>query len=162
MGVFVQFASVVAFTGWGLFLWTHVNTYGSQPECNDRVKYVVLFFTVRVAAPWLRDVWITALVLSAVGLMIKFAIQTTLLLIMRSAGEEEGAEETNVITRRSTRTGAQSQAEETETNVLKPWYLSISYPLLLYVLYLSSLTYRSRITAQVGNILHSHVRAYCE
>ena len=141
MGVFIQFASVVAFTGWGLFLWINVDTYGFQHQCNDRIKYVVLFFTVRATAPWLRGLWIAALVLSAVGLMIKFGIQTTLLLLMRRAEEEERAGETDAITRHSTRTGAQSQAEETETemNVLKPWYLSISYPLLLCVLYLSSL-----------------------
>lgn len=141
MGVFIQFASVVAFTGWGLYLWINVDTYGSraQPQCNDRIKYVVLFFTVRATAPWLRGLWIAALVLSAVGLMIKFGTQAMLLLLMRRAGEEEQAGETNAITRHSTRTGAQSQAEETEMDVLKPWYLSISYPLLLYVLYLSSL-----------------------
>jgi len=145
MGVFVQFASVVAFTGWGLFLWVHVNNYGSQPLCNDQIKYVVLFFTVRATAPWLRGIWIAALVLSAVGLMIKFVIHAVLLLAVRRAGEEERAGETNSITRHST-TGAQSQAE-TEVNVQKPWYLAISYPLLLCVLYLSSLIQHSRITA---------------
>ena len=138
MGVFVQFASVVAFTGWGLYLWIHVDNYGSQPKCNDRIKYVVLFFTVRATKPWLRGIWIAALVLSAVGLMINFVIHTTLLLVGRSAGDEERAGETNSITRHSTRTGAQSQAE-TEMNMSKPWYLAISYPLLLCVLYLFSL-----------------------
>ena len=139
MGVFIQFASVVAFTGWGLYVWIHVNTYGSQPQCNDRIKYVVLLFTVRATAPWLRGLWIAALVLSAVGLMIKFGIQTTLLLLMRRVGEEERAGETNAITPHSTRTGAQSQTEGTEINVLKPWYSAISPYLLLCVLYLSSL-----------------------
>ena len=137
MGVLVQFASVVAFTGWGLYLWIIVENYGDQSQCNDQIKYVVLFFTVRATAPWLRGIWIAALVLSAVGLMIKFAIQTVVLIAVRRAGEEGRAEETNSITRRST-TGAQSRAE-TETNVSKPWYLAISYPLLVYVLYISSL-----------------------
>jgi len=137
MGVLVQFASVAAFTGWGLYLWIVVENYGDQSQCNDQIKYVVLFFTVRATAPWLRGIWIAALVLSAVGLMIKFVIQTVVLIAVRRAGEEERAEETNSITRRPT-TGTQSQAE-TEVNVQKPWYLAISYPLLLCVLHLSSL-----------------------
>lgn len=138
MGVLVQFASVVAFTGWGLYLWIHVDNYGYPSGCNDRIKYVVLFFTVRATAPWLRGIWIAAIVLSAVGLMIQFVIQATLLFAGRYAGEGEQEGETNSITRRSTRTGAQSIAE-TEMRVPKPWYLAISYPLLLCVLYLSSL-----------------------
>jgi len=139
----------------GLCLWVHVNNYASQPLCNDQLKYVVLFFT----APWLRGIWIAALVLSAVGLMIKFVIHAVLLLAVRRAGEEERAGETDSITRHST-TGAQSQAE-TEVNVQKPWYLAISYPLLLCVLYLSSLIKHSRITVQVVDLLHGHVGAYC-
>lgn len=136
MGMFVQFASVVAFTAWGLYFWVHVKHYGSQPECNDKIKYVVLFFTVRATAPWLRGVWIAVLVLSAVGLMIRFGWQATILFAMQGAEEEERADE-NTVTRRSTRTGTQSQAE-TEVSaptVVKPWYWDISISLLLSAIY---------------------------
>jgi len=137
MGTFVQFASVVAFTAWGLYFWVHVKDYGSQPECNDKIKYVVLFFTVRATAPWLRGVWIAVLVLSAVGLMVRFGLQATILFAMQGAEEEERAEDMNTVTRRSTRTGTQSQAE-TEVSaptVVKPWYWDISISLLLSAIY---------------------------
>jgi len=161
MGVFLQFASVIAFTGWGLFLWVHVNDYGSNSQCNDQIKYVIMFVTVRATVPWLRGLWIATLVLSAVGLMINFGIQATILFAMRRAAEEERAEETDSITGRSTRTGAQSQ-EEMQPTIGKPWYLKISIPLLSCVVFFSSLIQRLRISAQVGDILHDHVGAYCE
>jgi len=134
MGVFLQFASVVAFTGWGLYLWVHVNDYGSNSDCNDQIKYVIMFITVRATVPWLRGLWIAALVLSAVGLMIKFGVQAVVLFAMRRVAEEERAEETNSITGGSIRTGAQSHAEM-EPVIGKPWYLKISIPLLLSAIY---------------------------
>ena len=166
MGVFLQFASVIAFTGWALYVWVHVNDYGSQSQCNDQIKYFIMFRPVRATAPWLRGLWIAALVLSAVGLMIKFGVQAMVLFAMRRAAKEERAEETNSITGRSTRTGAQSH-EEMEVNVPtptigEPWYLKISIPLLLCVVFFSSPFQRLRISAQVGDILHDQLGAYCE
>jgi hypothetical protein len=161
MGVFLQFASVVAFTGWGLYLWVHVNDYGSNSDCNDQIKYVIMFITVRATVPWLRGLWIAALVLSAVGLMIKFGVQAVVLFAMRRVAEEERAEETNSITGGSIRTGAQSHAEM-EPVIGKPWYLKISIPLLLCVVSFSSPIQRLRISAQVGDILHDQLGAYCE
>jgi hypothetical protein len=164
MGVFLQFASVIAFTGWALYVWVHVNDYGSQSQCNDQIKYYIMFVPVRATAPWLRGLWIAVLVLSAVGLFIKFGVQAVLLFAMRRAAEEERAEETNSITGRSTRTGAQSQAE-LEVNmptIGKPWYLRISIPLLLYVVFFSSPIQRLRISAQVGDILFDQLGTYCE
>jgi len=137
MGVFLQFASVVAFLGWALFIWIHVKNFGSNPDCNDEIKYVIMFVTVRATAPWLRAFWIAILVVSAAGLLIKFAIQTTVLFAVRRTVAEERAEETISISRRSTRTGAHSQAEaEAEAPTIgKPWYLKISIPLLLSAIY---------------------------
>jgi hypothetical protein len=159
MGVFLQFASVIAFTGWGLYLWVHVNNYGSNSECNDQIKYVIMFVTVRATVPWLRGLWIAALVISAAGLMVKFGIQAVILFAMRRVAEEERAEDTNSITGGSIRTGAHAEMEPT---IGKPWYLKISIPLLLYVVFFSYPIQRSRISAQVGDILHDQLGAYRE
>jgi hypothetical protein len=125
MGVFLQFASVIAFTGWALYVWVHVKTYGSQPECNDQIKYVIMFITVRATVPWLRILWIAALVISAVGLMISFVYHAGILFAMRRVRKEEQAEETSSIENNSIRTDA----------IAKPWYLRISIPLLLCVVF---------------------------
>jgi hypothetical protein len=79
MGVFLQFASVVAFLGWALYIWIHVKNLGSNPDCNNQFKYVIMFVTFRATVPWLCTFWIAILVVSTVGLLIKFAIQVAVL-----------------------------------------------------------------------------------
>ncbi|KAF8270228.1 hypothetical protein EI94DRAFT_818056 [Lactarius quietus] len=70
MTVAVQaFELLVIFVPWLLYLWIKDSQFGSQPECNDLVKFVVLFVTVRVAAGWLRRfflVWSGVIVLAVV------------------------------------------------------------------------------------------------
>ncbi|KAH9065412.1 hypothetical protein EDB87DRAFT_1679886 [Lactarius vividus] len=111
MGVFLQFASIIAFTGWGLYMWIRVKSFGEQKLCNDQVKYVLMFVNVRATQPWLRDIWIATLVLSAVGLMIKFGYNAFTLFVLR---HDEG--------------------EETEQPE-KGWYFFISIPRILSAIY---------------------------
>ena len=90
LAVLVQFLSITAFTAWGLYLWFKVKDYGIHHECNDQIKYVVFFVSVKATEPWLRWLWIVVLILSAVGLMIMFGKKAFELLAM--VGEEEQAE----------------------------------------------------------------------
>jgi hypothetical protein len=145
MGVFVQFASVIAFTGWGLYLWVHVKDYGSQPECNDRIKYVVLLFTIRATAPWLRGLWIATLVASAVGLMVVFGLNAVAIFVTKFV--EGQAEETDSGTPTASTAAARGTHAEAETETgtlasLKPWYLSISWYLLVCAARFFFLSYR--------------------
>ncbi len=126
MGVLVQFVSVIAFTAWGLYVLANVNTFGKQSECNNQFKYVVFFFTIRATAPWLRGVWIAGIVLSAVGLMLSFGWKAIELFEMKRVMKEEQAEETNSTT----------HGEATATRPEKPWYIDISFALLLCVVLL--------------------------
>ncbi|KAI0004512.1 hypothetical protein BJV74DRAFT_881105 [Russula compacta] len=144
MGVFVQFASVITFTGWALYVWVHVKDYGNPCECNDQIKYVVLFFTVRATAPWLRVLSIVAIVVSAVGLMLSFGAKAILLFTVKRTKEEEEAEETNLPAQRSIQTktpGTSLQAEtEAKTEASeKQWYFQISIPLLLSAIYATTM-----------------------
>ncbi|KAI9465488.1 hypothetical protein BJY52DRAFT_1220719 [Lactarius psammicola] len=82
MGVFMQFASVIAFTGWALYMWVHVKDFGTQPQFNDQVN-------VRATADWLRGIWIATLVASALGLMIKFGVNAFTLFALRHDEDEE-------------------------------------------------------------------------
>jgi hypothetical protein len=90
LAVLVQFLSITAFTAWGLYLWFKVKDYGIHHECNDQIKYVVFFVSVKATEPWLRWLWVVVLILSAVGLMIMFGKKAFELLAM--VGEEEQAE----------------------------------------------------------------------
>jgi hypothetical protein len=137
MGVLVQFASVIAFTAWGLYLWADVKYFGENNGiCNDHIKYVVFFFTIRATAPWLRGIWIAALVLSAVGLILTFGWKAMELFEMKRMAEEQEAEEAagrEVIVTPGTAPHVETRTEE------KEWYFDISFTLLLCVALLLSL-----------------------
>jgi hypothetical protein len=68
----VQTFSTVAFTAWLLYVWIKDSNFGSQPECNHLVKYVLVFVNVRATAPGLRVVFIVYLVVSAITILSKF------------------------------------------------------------------------------------------
>jgi hypothetical protein len=94
MGVCLQFTSLIAYTGWALYVWVHVKTYGSHPECNDHIKYVILFaIPVRATVPWLHRLWMAVLIISSVLLMIGFVLQAFVFFVTwrNSNGEEEWA-----------------------------------------------------------------------
>ena len=144
MGVLVQFVSIITFTAWGLYVWADVKNFGNNPNCNDQFKYVVLFFTVRATAPWLRGIWIAALVLSAVVLMMLFGYEAMKLFDMRRQAkqlklEEPQPVETNTIaSREGTVTPGIRPHAETGT-AEREWYFVISFTLLLCVAPLLSL-----------------------
>jgi hypothetical protein len=162
MGVVVQFVSVITFTAWGLYVWADVKTFGDSHQCNDEIKYVVFFFTVRATASWLRGIWIAGLVLSAVGLMLSFGWKAMELFEMKRMAEEMEAEEANMISCREvdvtpgTRPHAKTKTEE------KGWYFDISFTLLLCVAPFLSYYRHSRIDAQLGDIFCGHARTHGE
>ena len=55
----IQTMVVVAFLAWSMYVWVNVDTFGSSPECNANVKYVLS--SVRATASWLRMIWIISL-----------------------------------------------------------------------------------------------------
>jgi hypothetical protein len=165
MGILLQLLSVIAFTAWGLYLWAKVANYGSQPACNDQIKYVLFFKSVRATEPWLQRLWIVTLALSAAGLMITFAKTAWFLIVGKLVEEEERAEEVNLIAQRLTPTGAapgtQPHAEAGGTSQ-QPWYIYLSFLRLLCVAPPLSLVEHSRTAAQSRNLRHGHAGAYGE
>jgi hypothetical protein len=165
MGVLLQFLSVIAFTAWGLYLWARVTEYGSQPACNDRIKYVVFFATVKATEPWLRWLWVVILVLSAVALMVVFAVKAWGLFVGKLVEEEERVEEANLIAQRLTpteATGTQPYAEAEGKKLEQPWYIYMSLLRLLCVAPPLSLIAHSRTTAQSRDLRHCHAGAHSE
>ncbi|KAH9986663.1 hypothetical protein BJV74DRAFT_988416 [Russula compacta] len=58
----VQTLSTVVFTVWLMYVWIKDSSFGSQPECNHLVKYVLVFADVRATVNWLRVLFIMNLV----------------------------------------------------------------------------------------------------
>jgi hypothetical protein len=61
---------LVVFTPWSLYVWIKDSGFGSQPECNNLIKYVVLFISVRATVSWLRIMSIIGLATSALTSLI--------------------------------------------------------------------------------------------
>lgn len=166
MGVLLQFLSVIAFTAWGLYLWVKVKHYGPQSACNNQIKYVVFFATVKATEPWLHSLWIVSLALSAVGLMITFAGKAWALFVGKLVDEEERAEEANLIAQRLTPTAeaeaAEGEAEKGKEKSEQPWYIYLPLLRLLCVAPPLSLIAHSRTTAQSRDLRHGHAGAYSE
>jgi hypothetical protein len=134
LGVLIQYVSVAAFAAWSLYLWVHVKDYGSQPECNDQIKYVIFFVTVRATAPWLRKLWIAALALSAVGLMVWFGTKAVKLCVGNDVDE---AVEMEPMAGKKTPTETSETPPQGETGQSKKlWfsYMSRTFPILFSVL----------------------------
>jgi hypothetical protein len=58
------------FTIWLLYVWIKDSNFGSQPSCNNLVKYVLFFVDVRATATWLRVLFLLYLVITAFGLLV--------------------------------------------------------------------------------------------
>jgi hypothetical protein len=89
IGVLSQLIGQVAFTCWALYLWINVRDYGSQHECNNEVKYVVMFFTIRATKRWLRGLWIAVVIMSAVGHIINQSVKLAHYTLMREDAQAE-------------------------------------------------------------------------
>ena len=68
----VQMTSTLVFIVWLLYVWVKDSKFGSQPGCNDLVKYVLLFRNVRATETWLRVLLIVYLVLDSCSMLLNF------------------------------------------------------------------------------------------
>ena len=74
MKIFIGFQTLttLVFTVWLLYVWIKGSNFGSQPTCNNLVKYVLFFANVRATATWLRVLFIMNLVMTACTLLFRF------------------------------------------------------------------------------------------
>src|SRR5579863_1163422 len=68
----VQTFSTLVFIAWLLYVWIKDSKFGSQPECNHLVKYVLFFVNVRATETWLRFLFITYLALNSCMMLLTF------------------------------------------------------------------------------------------
>jgi hypothetical protein len=68
----VQTLSTLLFIAWLLYVWVKDSKFGSQPECNHLVKYVLFFVNVRATETWLRILFITYLALNSSMMLLTF------------------------------------------------------------------------------------------
>ncbi|KAI9440676.1 hypothetical protein H4582DRAFT_1487001 [Lactarius indigo] len=87
-----QVLQVLILIPWALYVWIKDSQFGSQPECNHFVKYVLFFVTVRATVGWLRILAFVGLAACAVGLIfvlvLAFQLQKYLKDIFRGTSAE--------------------------------------------------------------------------
>ncbi len=60
---------LIIFVPWSLYVLIKCSRFGAQPECNDLVKYVFFFVTVRATVGWLRIMFIICFAACMPGLV---------------------------------------------------------------------------------------------
>jgi hypothetical protein len=160
MFVLVQFLSIISFVAWGLYLWVNVKDFGSQPECNDRIEYVIFFFfTVRATAPWLRRLWIAFFAIFGAQVLAGLVGTAAIFLFVKreKKREEEWSEGMD-----SDAGWVRTETRETRPLAVNEWYFHLDTSRLLCVAELFSLNEHSPITTQSRDIRHVRTGAYSE
>ena len=155
MALLLQFVLVFSFIAWGLYVWVNVKYFGSQPECNDQIKYVILFFTVRATAPWLRRLWIAFFVIYSAQLLAGLFGTAAVFLFVKKREEER-------VERKDLNGGWVKTTETRRANATNSSYFRLDTSRLLCVTPHFPLNEHSRITAQLHDIRHVHAGAYGE
>jgi hypothetical protein len=82
----MTYGSVMLFTGYAFYVWATAPTFGTNPECNNEIKYIFFFRSVRATVGWLRKLWMVGLG-ATLGLMILVPLASCLCLcFLGSAG----------------------------------------------------------------------------
>ncbi|KAF8341135.1 hypothetical protein F5887DRAFT_385657 [Amanita rubescens] len=82
----MTYGSVMLFTGYAFYVWATAPTFGTNPECNNEIKYIFFFVSVRATVGWLRKLWMVGLG-ATLGLMVLVPLASCLCLcFLGSAG----------------------------------------------------------------------------
>ncbi|KAF8478156.1 hypothetical protein DFH94DRAFT_82722 [Russula ochroleuca] len=133
MFVLVQFLSIISFVAWGLYLWVNVKDFGSQPECNDRIEYVIFFFfTVRATAPWLRRLWIAFFAIFGAQVLAGLVGTAAIFLFVKreKKREEEWSEGMD-----SDAGWVRTETRETRPLAVNEWYFHLDTSRLFHAIY---------------------------
>jgi hypothetical protein len=117
----IQTFSTVIFTVWLLYVWVKDSDFGSQPECNHLVKYVLFFVEVKATVTWLRVFFIIYLVLTSSVLLFTFAVNFYYYL-------SPGTHNLNKL--RSVVSLGQPEQENPPERTMRTYYVPVSFSLL--------------------------------
>ncbi|KAI9459876.1 hypothetical protein BJY52DRAFT_1364694 [Lactarius psammicola] len=65
----IQILSLLIFYPWSFYVWINASRFGPQPECNDLVKFVLVFYTFRATVLWARYLCMTILAMTTFSLL---------------------------------------------------------------------------------------------
>jgi len=65
----IQILSLFIFYPWSFYMWVNASRFGPQPECNDIVKFVLVFYTFQATVLWARYLCMTILAMTTFALL---------------------------------------------------------------------------------------------
>ncbi|KAH9052067.1 hypothetical protein EDB83DRAFT_2396204 [Lactarius deliciosus] len=65
----IQILSLLIFYPWSFYMWINAPRFGAQPECNDLVKFVLVFYTFQATVLWARYLCMTILAMTTFALL---------------------------------------------------------------------------------------------
>src|SRR6266702_2396912 len=65
----IQILSLFIFYPWSFYMWVNASLFGPQPECNDIVKFVLVFYTFQATVLWARYLCMTILAMTTFALL---------------------------------------------------------------------------------------------
>ncbi|KAF9555925.1 hypothetical protein CPC08DRAFT_711596 [Agrocybe pediades] len=126
----LSYSLLLLFTGWALYVWSTVKTFGMNSECNNSMKYIFFFVSVRATASWL-DTFIRVLLIISAAVLIIVPIALAgcacclgCILNRRGSGMPRG---------QSYETRGQSESQDVSLNIAAP--LSAIYGIVMLELY---------------------------
>ena len=109
----------VAYFAWSFYLWTHVSKFGLQSECNNEVKYIFFFASVRATVPWLQRLWLASLSISTILMAVALVVALAVSIMFALTNRDEP------------RTGDDSLTDDSEDTSFSMQRLYVRFPRLL-------------------------------
>ncbi|KAF8632036.1 hypothetical protein AX15_002081 [Amanita polypyramis BW_CC] len=87
----ITYGCFMLFAGYAFYVWATAPTFGNSPECNDQIKYIFFFKSVRATVGWLRKLWMAGLG-ATLGLLFIIPLASCMCccLMARSSSHGEG------------------------------------------------------------------------
>ncbi|KAI0248953.1 hypothetical protein BJV78DRAFT_1156176 [Lactifluus subvellereus] len=70
LGAFIQIMTVLVYLAWSVYIAVHARTFGSSPQCNSRVQYILFDHPISATTPWWRKFWVIFLCITTVWVVI--------------------------------------------------------------------------------------------
>lgn len=65
LGAFIQITTVSVYLAWSIYIAANARTFGSSPQCNSQVQYLLLDHAISATTPSLRKFWVISVCITA-------------------------------------------------------------------------------------------------
>ncbi|KAH9175723.1 hypothetical protein EDB89DRAFT_1903552 [Lactarius sanguifluus] len=85
LGAISQIMTLRAFFAWSIYVRANAVTFGSAPECNEKIKYILSYHSISATAPWVWKFWVIGL-----GVMAGLVVLGIITVVQFSSSDGQG------------------------------------------------------------------------